>query len=148
MATPQTSPETSLRRERSIAAPREAVFAAWTRPETIARWFAPTDDYTVVVTDLDLRPGGRWRLEMRHKGGAVHPVGGVYRAVDAPSRLSFTWAWEDDTAPGESLVTVELADDGPRTRLTLTHTLFPNADVRDRHTQGWNGCLPRLERLF
>ncbi len=148
MATHDVRPETTLRLERTIAAPREAVFAAWTKAETIARWFAPTEDYTVVVTDLDLRPGGRWRLEMRHKGGAVHPVGGVYREIDAPSRLSFTWAWEDDTAPGESLVVVELAADGPRTRLTLTHTLFPNADVRDRHTQGWNGCLPRLERLF
>ncbi len=148
MATPEVRPETSLRVERTFAAPRERVFAAWTKPEALAAWMAPTDDYTVLVTALDPRPGGRWRIEMHHKGGAVHPVGGVYRTVDAPSKLAFTWEWEDDPSAGETLVTVQFVAEGSRTRVVLVHELFPSADVRDKHAHGWNGCLERLERRF
>ena len=148
MATPEVRPESSLRIERTLAAPPERVFKAWTQAEGLARWMAPTDDYTVVVTDLELKPGGRWRLEMRHKGGAVHPVGGVYRSVSPPSRLVFTWAWEDNPAAGESRVTVEFNAEGSGTRLVIVHDLLVNAESRDKHGEGWNGCLLRLERLF
>ena len=90
MATPGVRQETSLRIERTFAAPPERVYAAWTKAEALARWMAPTDDYTVVVTDLELNVGGRWRLEMRHKGGAVHTVAGTYRTVTLNSRLAYT----------------------------------------------------------
>ena len=148
MATHEVRTETSLRIERTLAAPPGRVFEAWTKAEALARWMAPTEDYVVVVSDLDLKPGGRWRLEMRHKGGAVHPVGGVYRTILAPSKLAFTWAWEDDPSHGESLVTVEFHAQGTGTRLVMLHELLVSAESREKHGAGWDGCLARLERLF
>jgi glutathione S-transferase len=107
---------------------------------------APTDDYTVVVTALDARPGGVWRLEMRHPAGAVHAVHGSYRTLEAPSKLSFTWSWEEDAAVRDTLVTVEFHPEGDGTRIVLVHELLPNAESRDKHEAGWIGCLARLPR--
>ena len=40
-----TSPSDTIRRlTRTVAAPREKVFQAWTTPEALKRWFAPSDD--------------------------------------------------------------------------------------------------------
>ena len=148
MATPEVRPDTTLRLERIIAAPREKVFAAWTQAEAVARWFAPGAAYKCAVPTLEARPGGTYRIEMAHSGGNVHFVGGVYREVVPPSRLVFTWAWEKNPERGETLVTVELFEDGGRTRLVLTHELFPSVEVRDSHAAGWNGGLDQIVNMF
>jgi uncharacterized protein YndB with AHSA1/START domain len=146
MATPELPVETTLRLERSIQAAPEAVFDAWTRAESLASWFAPSDEHQVVVHALDPRPGGRYRIEMRHVSGRRSIVGGIYREVTRPSRLAFTWAWEEGPSMAEeTLVTVALAAEKGGTRLVLTHERFPNAAARDEHQKGWGGCLARLE---
>ena len=139
-----TPPDTALRLERTIAAPPERVFDAWATPQGLSRWFAPTDEYTSEVSRLELRVGGRWRLTMRHKGGNSSTVGGVYQEIDRPNRLVFTFQWENDTPPGEMLVTVEFHAAGTGTRLVLIHERCTSADSRIAHEKGWTGCLARL----
>src|ERR1700687_2996472 len=60
---------------------------------------------------------------------------GVYRVIDRPRRLVFTWAWdEDDGSRGhetEVTVTFDAAPGG--TRLRLLQQTFQNAEVRDKH---------------
>jgi uncharacterized protein YndB with AHSA1/START domain len=148
MAIPEVRPDTTLRLERTIAAPREKVFAAWTQAEAVARWFAPGAAYKCAVPALEARPGGVYRIEMAHSGGNVHFVGGVYREVVAPSRLVFTWGWEKNPERGQTLVTVELFEQGAGTRLVLTHELFPSIEVRDSHKAGWNGGLDQIVKMF
>lgn len=144
MATPDTRAEVTLRLERTIAAPPEKVFEAWTRPEVMSRWFAPSDEYQAVVTALEPQPGGRFRVEMRHRGGNVHSAGGTFREVRSPERLVFSWAWEDKPEHGETLVTVAISKDGEHTKLVLLHEKLVSAASRDAHEQGWIGCLGRL----
>ena len=62
-----------------------------------------------------------------------------------PSKLVYTWSWEDGMVD-DTLVTVEFNDLGSATEITLTHDLFPGADLRDKHSEGWTGCLGRLEK--
>lgn len=147
MATSEARPETTLRLERTIAAPLEKVFAAWTTPEALIRWFAPTDAYTVEVHELNAVTGGAYTFELVHSGGNRHRVGGKYREVTRPSRLVFSWKWEEFPERGDTLVTVELTEDAGRTRLVLTHELFPNVEARDGHAGGWNGGLDHLVQV-
>jgi uncharacterized protein YndB with AHSA1/START domain len=72
---------------------------------------------------------------------------GVYREIVPPSRLVFTWRWEEGEGPkeGETVVTVELAERGEATFLELTHEGFGAADAREGHEQGWSSALRRLE---
>lgn len=144
MAAPDSASQVTLRIERTLAAPPERVFAAWTKAEALSRWFGPTPEHDCIVHACDPRPGGRYRLEMRHSGGNAHIVRGEYREVEPHSKLVFTWSWEKGGTPGETLVTVRLAPEGTGTRLTIVHERFANSVDCDRHRDGWNGSLARL----
>ena len=88
MANPTTGAGFALSVERTIAAPPERVFDAFTQAQQLARWFGPTNEYGITVHALEARTGGRYRIEMRHSGGNVHVVAGVYEEVSRPSRHS------------------------------------------------------------
>ncbi|HET7692042.1 MAG TPA: SRPBCC domain-containing protein [Gemmatimonadota bacterium] len=138
----------SLRLTRLIRADREAVFRAWTEPAAMREWFCP-EGGTVEAAESDLRVGGRYRIAMRMPHG-LSVATGVYREIDPPARLVFSWRWEEGEGPkeGETLVTVELAELEDATRIELIHEGFATADAREGHTQGWSSALDRLEGRF
>jgi uncharacterized protein YndB with AHSA1/START domain len=133
--------------ERLIAAPPERVFELWTDPEMLARWWGP-DGYEIPASAMDVRPGGRWRTTMRSPEGTLHTVSGVYRTIDPPRRLVFTWAWDDDKGVRghETEVTVTFQSAPGGTKLALTQQTFQNADQRARHEHGWQSSFNCLER--
>ena len=144
MAKDQLSTETTLKVRRTFLAPRERVFRAWTDPVELGRWFAPSEEYHTIVPELELRVGGKYRVEMHHQGGNVHWVSGIYREIKPPEKIAFTWRWDHDPEVTESLVTIEFRDLGPSTEILLTHEHLPNLEQRDKHEHGWNGCIDRL----
>lgn len=136
--------------ERTFAAPRERVFEAWSNPEVLRRWWGAGPDWTSSAVEIDLRPGGRYRLSMTDPGAAAeYIVGGEYVEVAPPERLVYTWTWETPGSPtGDltTLVTVEFHEaPGDRTTVVLTHTGFTEGHQRDRHDEGWRACLANLE---
>jgi uncharacterized protein YndB with AHSA1/START domain len=143
---PAVAPRPSLTLKRRLNAPPEKVFAAWTEPEKIVKWFGP-DAGPVKQASADVRVGGRYAVEFSTEDAEQHHVSGVYREVVSNHKLVFTWAWR--TMPErESLVTVLIKPDGTGSILTLIHEQFFDEAARDRHRQGWTGCLDKLERYF
>jgi uncharacterized protein YndB with AHSA1/START domain len=141
----------ALRAQRTFDASREAVFAAWTNPEVLRRWWASEPGWRSPSAEVDLRVGGRYRLSMGEPdGGPVHTVTGEYTEVRPPERLAYTWAWEGDPPEMDgsagTLVTVDFAEDGGRTTVTVVHTGFATEQARDLHAGGWGGCLDSLGR--
>lgn len=143
MASPSRGLENSLRITRLFQAPREKVFEAWTRPEQMSRWCAPSEEYSTSA-EVDLRVGGAYRIEMTHASGSVHTAVGEYREMTPPERLVYTWSWEDGGVK-DTLVTIELRELDGGTELTLVHERFPDAEQSGKHEQGWTGCLKRFE---
>jgi glutathione S-transferase len=129
---------------RTIRAPRQRVFDAWTKPEEMKKWQAP-GPMTTPNVDVDLRVGGAYRVYMLAPDGATHVAFGTYREITPPSRLVYTWSWEGREI--DSVVTVEFHDRGNATEVVLRHQL-PNEDERGRHEHGWIGCFDKLEQLF
>ncbi len=131
--------------KRTFKAPVERVYAAWTDAEQMKRWFAP-GDMTVPSAEADVREGGRYRVQMSEGGSdcEFHTTGGVYQEVVANQRLVFTWKWEGSDL--ETLVTLEFKSlSAKETELTLIHEGFDDEDTREKHAQGWMGCLAKLE---
>ncbi len=149
------SPATfSLVINRTINAPRERVFEAFTKPEHLHRWWGAREGYTAPIADVDLRTGGNYRLGMQAPD-QEHPfvVGGVYREVTPCEKLVFTWTWEapphtSDWVPPDTLVTIEFFDRGDSTDIRLTHELFTDENMCDEHKQGWSGCIDSLTRYL
>jgi uncharacterized protein YndB with AHSA1/START domain len=143
-----TASETTLRLERLIPAPPELLFALWTEPAELVRWWAP-EGYEASVDALDARPGGRWRTILRRSDGGGRAMSGVYRIVEPPHRLAFTWAWDDEHGvrghETEVVVTFEATAGG--TRLVLVQQPFDSQQTRDRHTAGWSASFDRLAKI-
>jgi uncharacterized protein YndB with AHSA1/START domain len=140
-----------LKVSRTFKASRQRVFRAWTEPELMMRWFVEGDG-NMSVCEIDLREGGRYRLE-GEMGGKRWRIWGSYLEVKPPEKLVYTWAWKHDpgvgkTPEGDTTVTVEFRDRGPETELVLTHERFTSAVAREEHSQGWNSCFNRFERVL
>lgn len=142
------APAIALNLRRTFKAPRERVFRAWTDPEKLAKWWGP-ESRSCPFAELDPRPGGRWRTCMRAEDGEESWVQGVYREVDPPARLVFTWAWENNGVPGpETLVTIDFVDRGGETEMIFTHAGFETEEGRDLHNEGWTSSLVCLEQAL
>jgi uncharacterized protein YndB with AHSA1/START domain len=130
---------------RIFDAPRALVFKAWTEPDRAARWWGP-QGFVTVYCNMDVRPGGAFRVCMRSPEGTEHWKQGVYREVVEPERLVFTFAWEDPEGKPrhETVVTVAFAEHGTKTKLTLHHGVFETVMARDAHQSGWTSTLECL----
>ena len=138
---------------RVIDAPRERVFEAWTDARQMAQWWGPKG-FTNPVCELDVRPGGAIRIDMRAPNGTVHPMDGEFLEIVAPERLVFTSrAFAADT--NKTLIkahnTVTFTEEGGKTRLTVVARVVELAPEFESAAagmeQGWSMSLERLEAL-
>jgi uncharacterized protein YndB with AHSA1/START domain len=129
---------------RILDAPRALVFSLWSDPAHFGKWYGP-NGFTVPVCEIDLRPGGRLRLEMRAPNGATYPMEGTFTEVVAPERLAFATR----VGPNEDLTTVTFAEENGKTRLTLV-TGFTRVSPETAEAalanmeRGWSQTLDRL----
>ncbi|ETX05305.1 SRPBCC family protein [Candidatus Entotheonella palauensis] len=140
MTAPST--EQTLRLVRWLPATPEAVFAAWTNADSLQTWMCP-DPVHKTTAELDVRVGGCFRIVMCHgEHETVHT--GVYREIQPPERLVFTWV-STTIRHHTTLVTVELRPLDEGTELILTHEGFPDVDAATQHDNGWQSIAAKLE---
>ena len=143
-------PERDLVLERDIDVPREKVWAAWTEPEHLRRWFTPAP-WTVASCRIDLRPGGVFHVVMRSPEGEEHPSSGCYLEVVPCERLVWTDALLPGYRPAETpfmtgLLALAARGAGTHYRAVAMHR---NAEDRRRHQdmgfhEGWGKALDQL----
>jgi uncharacterized protein YndB with AHSA1/START domain len=138
--------DTEILQVREFEAPRELVFRAYTEPELLAQWWGPRK-YEIIIREMDVRPGGKWRVIHRDAEGNEHPFRGEYLEIEAPEKIVNTFEYE----PLAGHVSVEHAtfeDLGGRTRLT-TRTSFSSKEDRDGMLQTGmeEGASESLDRL-
>jgi uncharacterized protein YndB with AHSA1/START domain len=137
---------------RVFDAPRGTVFDALTRPELLTRWLLGPPGWSMVVCEVDLRVGGRYRFVWRRDDGTGMGMGGVYREIAPPGRLVHTEAFDRSWYPGEALVTTVLDERDGRTTLTST-ILYELREARDAvlgsgMERGVAASYDRLEALL
>jgi len=131
---------------RTLNAPQELAFKAWTSAEHIQQWMTPEPGMTCPSAIMDVRVGGRFRIQMKKPDGEFFTAAGEFREVKPPERVVYTWDWEKDGCGvkfGEvegkpSLITVEFLKRGEQTDFVLTHTRFATPESRDNHANGWS----------
>jgi uncharacterized protein YndB with AHSA1/START domain len=137
--------------EREFDAPRERVFAAYTDPEQIPKWWGPRGT-TTVVEEMDATAGGKWRFVARDSDGSETAFRGVYREVSPPERIVQTFEWEG--MPGHvSVDTAVFEDLGAGRTKVVTDSVFHLAEERDGMLEsgmerGMNETFDRLDELL
>jgi uncharacterized protein YndB with AHSA1/START domain len=145
--TKTTAADQTLRLERRFKAPPERVFRAFTDAETLKKWWGP-EGFTTPRADLDVRPGGAYAIDMRSPDGGVYRIRGEFREVVPPSRLVYTWSWQDGGYGGvATLVTIDFIADGKATLMRLSHARMTSDEMLGDHRDGWTKSLDRLEAL-
>ena len=142
----------TLRLSRMLDAPRERVFAAWAEQERFRQWMCPPG-VTIEQCDIDVRPGGAWRIKGLDENGRVFASSGKYLEVERPERLALTWAHHADgdyanPRGHETTVRIEFRTVGSKTELTLIHGPFADAPSTERHREGWTGSFDKLESFL
>ncbi len=137
-----------IRITRVFDAPRELVWKAWTTPAMLVHWFGCAA-FSTNEAHVDLREGGSWRVVLRTPEGEDIPCHGTYTAVRPMDHIAFTHQWEKqpvDVNPAHhrTLVTVDLFDEGPRTRMEFRQTGLVSEASRDSHIGGWCDSMDAL----
>ncbi|WP_433272190.1 SRPBCC family protein [Pseudonocardia xinjiangensis] len=133
---------------RIVAAAPAAIYAAWTEPDQMRRWYA-------TVVDADVRVGGRYRIELHEDDGSVNRFTGEYLALEPHSRIAFTFTHHSQTPEdriSDETVTVTLREVEPgRTEVTVTNSWtgpeFEPSYYEDLRS-GWEEWVNRLEKMF
>ena len=134
--------ETVLEMTRTLAARPERVFKAWTDPRIMEQWFGP-HGMTSAVKEMDVQPGGTFHAVI--SGENDHAVRGVYRVIDPPHRLVFSWVWQQgDLKDRETEVELTFVPEGDGTLMTLIHRDLPSADSVVSHNGGWGSAIEKL----
>jgi uncharacterized protein YndB with AHSA1/START domain len=142
----ETQPSSDLIITRTIAAPRELVFAAFTDARHLAQWWGP-ESFTTPDAAADVRPGGAMCLDMHGPDGTVYHGGGTYHEINPPDRLVFstTILGDDDETLAEFRNTLTLAERDGKTELTLSIRKVYTSPVVAHHIagmeEGWKSSL-------
>jgi uncharacterized protein YndB with AHSA1/START domain len=124
------------------------VFAAFTEPSELAKWWGP-QGFAIPSIDFDPRVGGTYRIEMQPPEGDAFYLAGEFREVDPPARLAYTFAWEDpDPDDVENLVELSFRRLGDSTEVDFRQGPFRTEARRTLHRDGWTDCFAKLERLM
>jgi len=135
---------------RTFDGPARMVFEAWTKPELIMRWWAPTSfGISFLSCEADVRTGGSYRFVFGHPA-SEQPMAffGRYIEVTPPSRL----VWTNDEEEGGAVTTVAFEEKDGKT-LVVVHDLYPSKDALDAaiasgSTGGWPEQFEQLDDLL
>jgi uncharacterized protein YndB with AHSA1/START domain len=136
------SDDATLEIRRVFDAPPALVFDAWLDRGQWQAWIGPAGVHCV-ITQHEPVVGGRYRLTMHMPDRSTIAVAGIFRQIDPPRVLAFSWGSDDDAAP-ECLVTLTFRAVGGRTELTLRHEGLGTIANRDSHHAGWSSALDKL----
>lgn len=142
---------------RVFDAPRALVFRAHTDPALLPLWWGPRD-WTTVVDQFDLRPGGAWRIVYRTPDGSEYGLRGEFREIAPPERLVWTFGYEGlpgeiEGMPEQFIVqNFTFTEQDGKTTLT-THEVYATAEERagmlaSDMESGMNDAYARLDELI
>ena len=138
---------------RVFDAPRALVWAAWTDPKQMAQWWGPRH-FTNPACELDVRVGGKIRIDMCGPDGTIYPMTGTFRDVFVPARLVFMAEARDHAGKAllESLTTVTFVEEGGKTKLTVHAHAVGLAPIAPQMLAGmeagWAQSIDKLDELL
>ncbi len=133
---------------RVLNAPRHLVYSVWTEAHHVRNWWGPRH-FTTPVCEMDVRPGGVWRLVMRGPDDRDFECRFVYREVVPLQRLVFEQDVElDGVRVIRGLTTVILEEQGDKTRLTVRSEANALVDAALNMLQGMEaGWTQTIEKF-
>lgn len=130
--------------ERTYSASVERVWSALTDKNKMKQWYFD-------IADFKPEAGFEFQFTGTDHDCVEYVHLCVVKEVIPNKKLSHTWRYKD--VEGDSLVTWELFEDGPNTRVKLTHEgleTFPpmKAFARENFAEGWTEIVGKLLKNY
>ncbi|MES0832821.1 SRPBCC family protein [Nocardiopsis tropica] len=120
---------------RTIDAPPELVFEAFTDVRHLSRWWGP-EGFTTTTRAFEFRVGGVWDFVMHGPDGTDYQEWITWTELAPPERISMLHGeTRDDPNAFESVLTFE--PDGAATRIEM-RTVFPTRELRDEAAEKYH----------
>lgn len=132
----------------ALDASRERIFNALTEPAELVKWWGPSG-FTTPEIEVNLNVGGSYRFGMQPPYGQLFHLVGEFLEIEPPSRLVYTFRWEEpDPDDRETVVRLSL-EPAPIdiTELSLSQGRFATEARLALHRAGWTDSLGRLSAL-
>jgi uncharacterized protein YndB with AHSA1/START domain len=140
-----SNPDAAVSTERVLAADPRAVFAAFERPDQLARWWGPKD-FTNTFEQFEFTPGGRWVFVMHGPNGTDYANESVFREIESDTQVVI-----EHVVKPWYLLTVTLTARGDQTHLSWVQEFeSPEVAARMRPLSGTANeqVLDRLQALL
>lgn len=164
--TQQANPQPAMKTDditftRTLDAPVNRVFEAWTKPDAFRQWWGPKD-FTAPSAKIDARKGGRIISCMRSADGKEFWSNSMYQELVPNQRIVLKDHFADPNGnlvspshygmnnwPEETTITVTFADEGGKTKLMVRHSGIESAPLKDREDccKGWSETIDKLARF-
>jgi len=140
---------------RIFQAPIELLFQMWTDPVQMKKWYSP-ETMTTPNVEVDLKLNGKYAITMAYENKTTTTVRGTYKEIIFPTKLVFTWKWDDNDLETEVTMLLRSISE-KQTELTLIQTGFiKELSLEDQnktysltdHYNGWSTAFNKLELLF
>jgi uncharacterized protein YndB with AHSA1/START domain len=137
-----------LEMTRVLPGPPSRAFDFFSDPDELARWWGP-EDFTTPSLEFHPSVGKVYRIEMQPPEGEAFFLAGEFREFDPPTRIAYTFRWEDpDPDDVETLVELSFLDRGESTEVVFRQGPFKTEARRSLHRDGWTDGFNKLETLL
>jgi uncharacterized protein YndB with AHSA1/START domain len=137
-----------LKLKRVFSVPPTTVYAAFSDSNDLKEWWGPRG-FTVSSLTFHPRVGEHYQIEMQPPDGNAFHLMGVFRQVDPPTRLAFTFVYEEpDEDDVETLVALTFRELGGSAEVGLTQGPFRTEARRALHRDGWTDSFDKLDRFL
>lgn len=144
-----STPGSSIRAERTFAAPVEKVWETWSKSEHLENWWGPFG-FTTTTQEFDFRPGGHWKHTMHAPDGTDFPDVVKYTEIVEHQKLAYDLSAIDDNAPDsiiKTVVTMEPTEGGTKVILNMTCSTAAFRDELEEKYGAVEGARQTLTRL-
>ena len=153
MMVEQSNPTKELTLTRVFNADRETVFKMWTEPEHFSNWYGPKG-FTVPECDIDLRPGGKFHVQMKSPDGKIYPHYGIYHEIISPEKLVFSLPSHFDEKGNpqvEMLNSLSFTEENGKTKMVM-HIVevktMPGIVPLKGLDYAWNQSFDKMEEIL
>lgn len=129
--------------ERVFNAEIDLIWKTWTEPKYLKQWFG-SDPYGIVeIAEIDLRLGGKYRIQFTDSDQSTHACRGEYLNIEYLKNLKMTWEWESE--PNQiSDLNIDFIKMVDKTKIILTHSNLIFETIHN-YEYGWNGAFDKIE---
>ena len=133
---------------RVFTGPRGHLFQYFAESQKLAQWWGPIG-FSIPGIDFTPRQGASYRIQMQPPEGEAFALTGIFRDVDAPSRLVFTFAWQPpDPDDVETVARLDFENLGESTAVRLRQGSFATEARRNLHRAGWADSFDKLAHVL